>query len=49
MNDYQLGFTHACRLIEAELKKHKMPNDIMEIIEHVEEEELESIRRGIGF
>jgi len=49
MNDYQLGFTHACKLIKSELQKRKIPQNIMEIIDFVEEEEIDAIKRGIGF
>lgn len=49
MNDYQLGFTHACRLIKSELKRRKMSTQIVDIIDFVEQEEIEAIKRGIGY
>lgn len=49
MNEYQLGFTHACRLIKSELKKRQIPQNIMEIIDFVEQEEIDAIKKGIGF
>jgi len=48
MNDYQLGFTHACKLIKAELKKIETSQEVIRIIEFVEQEEIEAIKRGIG-
>lgn len=49
MNDYQLGFTHACRLIKSELERKQAPKEILEIIEFVELEEIEAIKIGIGY
>jgi len=49
MDDYQLGFTHACRLIKAELGKTEIPSKIIKLIEFVEQEEIEAIKKGIGF
>ena len=48
MNDYQLGFVHACRLIKSELKQAKESSEILKLIEFVENEEIKAIRRDIG-
>ena len=49
MNEYQLGFTHACRLIKNELSKKEIPKELLEIIDFVEKEEIEQIKKDMGF
>jgi len=48
MDDYQLGFTHACRLIKRELEKVGVPAVITNIIDFVENKEIEQIKKDIG-
>lgn len=50
MNEYQQGFTHACRLIKTKFKEKKItiPKDLQKLFNFVDESELAAIEKGIG-